>query len=281
MKQERMRRSTLLLKRHTLTPFAVPAGLLATVRCVLLMHAHAAALQTTHGITVGPRVTRELWPVVEQVPAARLLCAAGAASIAARSAFVSSLSSLEPANKYLAALLLSKLSLCHCRCYSGECVGSAMMCGSRSQQRSTNSRARCFRSRLLCLHRSRRCLTFLILMKCLCCQQRLTRMCRVWNQQMARPAGASSWSASPQRTICWTKSTMWCPPWRRCRHPASPSPCGKGSESFLGPTRAPWLQPSQSIRAQPGDCQTRSVRDRRHLLSCGKTWSAADLRNLW
>ncbi len=62
-----MPRSTLLLKRHILTPFAVPAGLAATVRCVLLMHAYAAALQSTHGLTVGPRITKELWPVVEQV----------------------------------------------------------------------------------------------------------------------------------------------------------------------------------------------------------------------
>ena len=62
------RRSTLLLKRHILTPFAVPAGLAATVRCVLLMHAYAAALQSTHGLTVGPRITKELWPVIEQVP---------------------------------------------------------------------------------------------------------------------------------------------------------------------------------------------------------------------
>ena len=61
-------RSTLLLKRHILTPFAVPAGLAATVRCVLLMHAYAAALQSTHGLTVGPRITKELWPVIEQVP---------------------------------------------------------------------------------------------------------------------------------------------------------------------------------------------------------------------
>jgi hypothetical protein len=61
------RRSTLLLKRHILTPFAVPAGLKATVRCVLLMHAYAAALQSTHGLTVGPRISKELWPVIEQV----------------------------------------------------------------------------------------------------------------------------------------------------------------------------------------------------------------------
>lgn len=39
------RRATLLLKRHALTPFAVPAGLGATVRCVLLMRAQALALQ--------------------------------------------------------------------------------------------------------------------------------------------------------------------------------------------------------------------------------------------
>jgi hypothetical protein len=38
-------RATLLLKRHALTPFAVPAGLGATVRCVLLMRAQALALQ--------------------------------------------------------------------------------------------------------------------------------------------------------------------------------------------------------------------------------------------
>ena len=56
-----------MLKRHILTPFAVPAGLAATVRCVLLMHAYAAALQSTHGLTVGPRITKELWPVIEQV----------------------------------------------------------------------------------------------------------------------------------------------------------------------------------------------------------------------
>ena len=63
----RPHRSTLLLKRHILTPFAVPAGLKATVRCVLLMHAYAAALQSTHGLTVGPRISKELWPVIEQV----------------------------------------------------------------------------------------------------------------------------------------------------------------------------------------------------------------------
>lgn len=63
-------RSSLLLKRHVLTPFAVPAGLAATVRCVLLMHVHAAALQASHGISMGPRITRDLWPPVEQVSAA-------------------------------------------------------------------------------------------------------------------------------------------------------------------------------------------------------------------
>lgn len=62
-------RSTLLLKRHVLTPFAVPAGLGATVRCVLLMHVHAAALQASHGISMGPRITRDLWPPIHQVSA--------------------------------------------------------------------------------------------------------------------------------------------------------------------------------------------------------------------
>ena len=37
------------------------------MRCVLLMHAYAAALQSTHGLTVGPRISKELWPVIEQV----------------------------------------------------------------------------------------------------------------------------------------------------------------------------------------------------------------------
>ncbi len=38
-------RAMLLLKRHALTPFAVPAGLGATVRCLLLLRAQALALQ--------------------------------------------------------------------------------------------------------------------------------------------------------------------------------------------------------------------------------------------
>jgi len=41
------RRATLLLKRHALTPFAVPAGLGATVKCVLLLRAQALALQVS------------------------------------------------------------------------------------------------------------------------------------------------------------------------------------------------------------------------------------------
>lgn len=112
-------RSTLLLKRHALTPFAVPAGLRATVRCVLLMRAQAlslqvqqqllappwialhhqdadsrhlvlltqnyrmyaihpvlrspsSALQASHGIALAPRLTRELWPVIDAVLQRRL-----------------------------------------------------------------------------------------------------------------------------------------------------------------------------------------------------------------
>lgn len=40
-------RATLLLKRHALTPFAVPAGLGATVKCLLLLRAQALALQVS------------------------------------------------------------------------------------------------------------------------------------------------------------------------------------------------------------------------------------------
>lgn len=65
-------RAATLLKRHALTPFAVPAGLGATVRCVLLMRTQALALQATHGISLAPRLTRELWPVIDTVLQRRL-----------------------------------------------------------------------------------------------------------------------------------------------------------------------------------------------------------------
>jgi len=48
---------------------------------MLLMHVHATALQTTHGISVGPRITRDLWPVVDQASLCRMDCLADDASL--------------------------------------------------------------------------------------------------------------------------------------------------------------------------------------------------------
>lgn len=60
------RRCAVLLKRHALSPFAAPAGLQATVGCIVLALVHCMALEETHGLKLAPRLTRELWPPCEQ-----------------------------------------------------------------------------------------------------------------------------------------------------------------------------------------------------------------------
>ena len=59
-------RFALLLKRHALAPFAAPAGLAATVACCLLALVHCRALEVSHGLTLAPRLMRDLWPACEQ-----------------------------------------------------------------------------------------------------------------------------------------------------------------------------------------------------------------------
>ncbi|KAK9836141.1 hypothetical protein WJX81_004415 [Elliptochloris bilobata] len=65
-------RFALLLKRHALAPFAAPAGLAATVSCCLLALVHCRALEVSHGLTLAPRLMRDLWPACEQVLQRRL-----------------------------------------------------------------------------------------------------------------------------------------------------------------------------------------------------------------
>lgn len=59
-------RFALLLKRHALAPFAAPAGLAATVACCMLALVHCRALEVSHGLTLAPRLMRDLWPACEQ-----------------------------------------------------------------------------------------------------------------------------------------------------------------------------------------------------------------------
>lgn len=57
----------LLIKRHALAPFAAPAGLDPTVSCVLLALLHCRSLEKSHGLSLSPRLLRDLWPPCEQV----------------------------------------------------------------------------------------------------------------------------------------------------------------------------------------------------------------------
>ncbi len=61
------RRACHLLRKHALAPFAAPAGLPATARCVFVFLAYAAALEASHALRLAPTVHRETWPVLEQV----------------------------------------------------------------------------------------------------------------------------------------------------------------------------------------------------------------------
>ncbi len=68
-------RFALLLKRHALAPFAAPAGLAATAACCLLALVHCRALEASHGLTLAPRLMRDLWPACEQARSGSLLIA--------------------------------------------------------------------------------------------------------------------------------------------------------------------------------------------------------------
>ena len=56
-----------LLLQNALSPFAVPAGLGATVHCCTLALLYCTALETSHSLMLSPRLMSDLWPTCEQV----------------------------------------------------------------------------------------------------------------------------------------------------------------------------------------------------------------------
>ncbi|GAB4815599.1 hypothetical protein N2152v2_002645 [Parachlorella kessleri] len=68
---QEVERACQLLRKHALAPFAAPAGLAATCRCLHTLLAYCAALEASHALRLTPAVLRETWPVVEQVLAKR------------------------------------------------------------------------------------------------------------------------------------------------------------------------------------------------------------------